>query len=321
VTRSDDQANAEHATVLYLHELLVKPGRCRRLWMEQASRRGYDVVPHQVHPEAVRVLIAQHQYDCGILKEDPGLRENEKKRPYKDVVYRVFNQKQISAKTLSIFIDALAIDEYDAGRLWDLHGGYIQSPIVVGNLPSPEDIGLPEPKHRTIHLREEHHLGPDGLPAWHETIQTIESLVDDLEYYPFRFDTNELKDISSFEVLHGGTQGQAQQIGGIYELPIVFCRPLSRRKTLSMRYKVNFRYSVRPDPSFRRTAYRRVDSVEIYVRFHPNWVPSKVWWTEWENWHTNSPIIREEPVELDDELSIHRPLIYIERAVVGFRWI
>jgi hypothetical protein len=63
-----------------------------------------------------------------------------------------------------------------------------------------------------------------------------------------------------------------------------------------------------------------VDNFMLLIHFHPDMVPSNLWWAEW-NGITNSAITHREPVALNPANEAHRFLEGgVEHAVVGFYW-
>jgi len=55
------------------------------------------------------------------------------------------------------------------------------------------------------------------------------------------------------------------------------------------------------------------------VRFHPDRFPRRVWQARWDALD-DAHIIEREPVELDNERSVHSRFDVVERAIVGFYW-
>ncbi|NHC46881.1 hypothetical protein [Motilibacter aurantiacus] len=162
---------------------------------------------------------------------------------------------------------------------------------------------------------EHHFLGADGIPAKHETSQVIRSMTDGLESYLYRFDTNAL----TVEVERGGRAGQVRRVGdGIWAVDIVLTKPLRLHETASLSYRTTFRYQEPPDPVMRRAVPEKANSVEIYVRFHPDKLPGAVWWCTWDG--LDGGVLHEAVAELDDEHSVHKFLEGAEKALVGFRW-
>jgi len=57
------------------------------------------------------------------------------------------------------------------------------------------------------------------------------------------------------------------------------------------------------------------------IEFNTKKVPQRLWWAEWRDYRgADQEISYREEVALDEELSAHRYLESIERAIVGFTW-
>jgi hypothetical protein len=63
---------------------------------------------------------------------------------------------------------------------------------------------------------------------------------------------------------------------------------------------------------------RRLENFDIRVEFHPDKLPSGIWWATWDG--LEGEILDQEPVALDSQHSVHRYLRFIEKTVVGFHW-
>jgi hypothetical protein len=70
-----------------------------------------------------------------------------------------------------------------------------------------------------------------------------------------------------------------------------------------------------------RYAFRnRVDKFLLSVQFHPDRLPSRLWWAEWDGIQ-DAAITHREPVQLNNSGGAHRFLDGgVERAVIGFVW-
>lgn len=96
--------------------------------------------------------------------------------------------------------------------------------------------------------------------------------------------------------------------------------PLRRGSTAVLNYTTTFRYDEAPPTEMRRAFRRKVDKFLLWIRFHPDTLPSRLWWAEW-NGITNSSITHREPVSLNSANEAHRFLEGgAEHAVVGFYW-
>ena len=62
----------------------------------------------------------------------------------------------------------------------------------------------------------------------------------------------------------------------------------------------------------------RLENFDIRVEFHPDKLPSGVWWATWDG--VEGGIIEQEPVNLDTQHSVHRYLRFVEKTVAGFHW-
>ena len=267
----------------------------------------------QLNQSAVARVLAAHLWDTGEADE----RDVDVPRRLKDLVSRALAGRNLSARTLTWFVEAFDMNRHDAGRLWALRlgtGHKTLLPVVRGHARPPEPQLAS--RHRTLSLHEVHVVGKDGLPSEHRTIQVIQATAP-LDRYPFRVDT----DVVAVHVVRGGraTGLRLDALPGLYAVDIELTRPLSVGDTAVLEYATTFAYRSPPPPEFRRAAYRRVDAVEIAVRFHPARLPQ---WLEWCAWgrHDDRDPVSAEPVDLDPDHGAHRYLATIENATVGFRW-
>jgi hypothetical protein len=223
----------------------------------------------------------------------------------------------IAPLTLHWFIEAFDMTPADAAELWALRSGRDPARLaVVRTAHIPDRPRGPRPDYQTIALHEFHTVGPDGLPARHRTVHVIRA-VDTVASYHYRFDT----DAAAVEVVRGGTAGPLYRAteDGLYGVEITFQRPLQPGETASFEYRTLFRYRDPPPPEFRRGGQRRVDNLELLVRFHPDRLPEKIWWAIWDDYPVRSPR-HEEPVRLEPDHSTHRYLDTLEGHTVGFHW-
>jgi hypothetical protein len=226
----------------------------------------------------------------------------------------------LDGDTLRSFIEAFAMDGRDGNRLWDLYRGSEAVRIITGEVSPTGDAYPPDPeppRHETLSLHELHILGPDGSPAEHQTIQVIKSIVDELDSYPYRFDTDELV----VEVIRGGKVGdRVRRVGEtLYAVDIVLAQPLPRGETTMTQVRTTFFYKAPPAPEFRRGVLRRTNDVTIWVKFHRDRVPSRVWLAHWDR-VDHAQVVERRLVHLDEELSVHCRFGALERAIVGFYW-
>jgi hypothetical protein len=155
----------------------------------------------------------------------------------------------------------------------------------------------------------------------HRTDQIIEATEDGLDRYTYMVDTNML----TLDVQTGGVPGLPYQLrardGNVYHsIDILLERPLAAGTTAVLNYTTTFRYEEAPPTEMRRAFRRKVDKFLLWIHFHPDMVPSKLWWAEW-NGIMNSAITHREPVTLNSANEAHRFLEGgVEHAVVGFYW-
>lgn len=164
-------------------------------------------------------------------------------------------------------------------------------------------------------LHEYHYLGPTGIPHHHRTIQLVKALVDDLESYAYRFDTDELE----VQVERGGRATElGQREDGLYGVEVEFYRPLKCGEIVTLLYNTTFHYKIAPDPVLRRQARRLVENMELNVQFDPLKLPARLWWASWED--RDGPDIDREDIALDEDLSASRYLTTVKDTIVGFVW-
>jgi hypothetical protein len=230
-------------------------------------------------------------------------------------VSRVLNAQMLSRATLELFINAFWMSDEDAITLRELHSGIPQAHLTIFPPPTPLPVGQRE--HQTLTLHEFHRVGPDGIPQWHETLQSIRSLIDELEVYPYRFDTNEIKAV---RVRSGGSASPIYHVHDqIWAVNISLEKPLALGEEASLRYLVRFDYRTPPPPEFRRALSAGIASVELHVTFSKGRLPRRVWRTTWSDWTPGSHVLEEEQVELKGREAYWRKPDR-EPAVVGFRW-
>jgi hypothetical protein len=287
-------------TAAYLRMLLLRPGEPRSRWERHAERAGSA----EVDARAVATVLA------GMAPSRPA--------DLLDTVGRALGGTAIEPETVDRFADAFDLDGRDVARLHDLLRGSDAVRVITGDVRPA--IGLypgGPPRHQTLSLHELHVLGPDGSPAEHQTIQVIRSDVDGLDRYPYRFDTDEL----AVEVIRGGRVGDRiyHLDGDVHAVDIVLDEPLADGETTLTQVRTTFFYRVPPAPEFRRGVMRRTNDVTIWVRFHRDRVPARVWLAYWDA-IDHARVLDRRPVELDDDLAVHHRFGAVERAIVGFSW-
>jgi hypothetical protein len=273
--------------------LLLRPGEYRSRWERHAARPDRGTID----PEAI----------ARVMEADA------------ELVRRALDGTALDPDTLRRFVDAFDLDGRDAGRLGELLRGTHSVRVITGEAQALSEVyaRTGPPRHDTLALHELHVLGPDGSPAEHQTIQVIKARVDGLESYLYRFDTDEL----AVDVIRGGHVGDRihRVADDLYAVDIVLTRPLAAGETTLTQVRTVFFYKVPPPPEFRRGVLRRTDDVTIWVRFHRDRVPARVWLARWDR-VDHARVVDQQPAELDDELSVHHRFGAIEQAIVGFHW-
>jgi hypothetical protein len=298
----------------YLYDLLTRPGRYRTQWRTL-------LVPGKGAVDAITEVIARTLNERG--SEDADQEPVKLRGRISRALAGNSPDTILSSATLNWFVDAFDIAPDDADRLRFLHAGsssirYVRGDAQETDLPI---FDAPPARHRTVDLREYHFLGPDGLPIQHRSDQIIEATEDGLDRYTYMVDTNML----TLDVQTGGVPGLPYQLrardGNVYHsIDILLERPLPLGSTAVLNYTTTFRYEEAPPTEMRRVFRRKVDKFLLWIHFHPDMVPSKLWWAEW-NGVTNSSITHREPVALNASNEAHRFLEGgVEHAVVGFYW-
>jgi hypothetical protein len=286
-------------TCAYLRMLLLRPGDYRSAWQRFAE----PAMPEEIDYGAVARVLAEGD------GAEPDLLANAR---------RALEGEALSAETLDRFVAAFQVRPRHAERLAGLMRGSPAVRVINDDLRVPAALGKPTEaaKYQTLSLHELHTLGPDGKPAEHQTIQLIRSTVDGLESLPYRFDTDEL----IVEVVRGGSVGDVYRVTDtLYAVDILLAKPLARNETALMQYRLNFLYRTAPPPEFRRGVLGSTQDLTMWVTFHRDRLPRRVWLARWDALD-HAHITDREPVELDDERSVHCRFDKVERAIVGFYW-
>lgn len=292
----------------YLRLLLLRPGEYRSRWAagpDVAASPGCDSDAGDLDYAAVAAVLDAAEADPGHVDVD--------------TVRKALTGAELSPATLDRFIEAFGLTGRHANRLRDVLRGSGATRVITGDALRPAELYQrgASPGYETLALHEMHTLGPDGRPAEHQTIQVIRSTVDRLDSYPYRFDTNEL----TVEVTRGGKVGQRiyRVSDALYAVDILLTHPLAKGESALMQYHTTFFYRSQPPPEFRRGLARATRDVSIWVTFHPQRLPRRIWSASWDGLDQGR-ILERDPVELDEQRSVHRRFDVVERAIVGFYW-
>jgi hypothetical protein len=282
----------------YLRMLLLRPGDYRARWEKQAPATQ----PGELCYPAI----------AAVLKELGPVVDAERQ------VAVALDGQAITAAQVDLFVDAFGIRARHAHRLRELLRGSPAVRVLAGEAAAEDlDLAGRTPGHETLSLHELHTVGADGRPAEHETIQVIKSTVDGLSSYPYRFDTDELM----VEVVRGGRVGdRLYRINNyLYGIDILLDRPLAVGENALLHFHTTFAYRSDPPPELRRGVLRMVNDLTIWVRFHPDRVPTRVWQARWDRLD-QARVVEQQEAEIDHELSVHARFGPVESAIVGFWW-
>ena len=276
--------------------LLARPGEPRSVWEKHAT----GARPGQIDVAAVAEVVRRSGDRSDLVA----------------AVREVLSGSGIDLPTLERFIDVFDLGPRHAQRLRSLMAGSDSVRVIVGDALEELNRHTSMPRYDTLAVHELHTLGPDGLPAEHQTIQVIKSTVDDLRTYPYRFDTDELV----VEVVRGGHVGDMYKVtNSLYGVDIVLDSPLAAGEKTLMHYRTTFLYRTAPPPEFRRGVVGTMKDVTLWVQFHPDRLPARVWSGRWDRLdHAN--VIDQQLVELDGEFSVQVRYDKVEDAIVGFHW-
>jgi hypothetical protein len=284
----------------YLRMLLARPGEPRSVWLKRAQ----EPTPADIDTAAVADVLTEHGFGRDIGAD------------VRRVVEDALAGRVLESSTLEAFIVAFDLTPRPATRLRDLLSGSDSVRVITADALAQLDRGAGPPQHDTLALHEMHTLGPDGKPSEHQTIQVIKSTVDGLDTYPYRFDTDQLV----VEVLRGGRVGETYRVNDNYfAVDIVLDRPLARDETALMHYRTTFAYRTAPPTEFRRGVIGTMSDVTLWVRFHPERLPTRVWLGRWDRLD-HATVVEEQLVELDGEFSVQARYDAVTDSIVGFHW-
>ncbi len=303
----------------YLQQLLLTPGSYRQTWEQYASRERRGTI----NQLAVAEVIARHLW---LTPRGPG---DVEVTPHqlKDTVSRALTGRLLSRSALSLFISAFGFSEHEAARLWRLWNGAAPISVMSGtramSARAEEDVDrVLEPRqHHTLSLHEHVYVGADGRIDRARTMQVIEATAQGVDRIPVLADTNVL----TLDVRQGGKEltREVHQVGdGVFLTEILLARSLDIGETLTLEYWLSYRYpgdaADAAERRFRLAVTRQVENVDMRVEFHPDRLPSELWWAQWDG--VDGDVIEHEAVTLDRQFSAHRYLRSVAKTVAGFYW-
>lgn len=311
MAKGEQQCRSERAAARHVRLLLVRSRAYRSLW----GARVEKITPGEVSQAGVCRVLAEYLWDAGL---EPDSR-TDLPRVLKDPVSRAFRGLALSPKLLRTIIAAFEFTDEDADHTWALYRGAENPTVITGTLPPPNEIAdYQASKFEIIKLQEHHWIGPDGLPTRHRTEINIRSRINGLQGYQYRIDTPH----GRVRTVRGGRQGALYEAGGdLWAVDLTFPRPLHRGEMHYMEFWTLLSYEAPPPREMRRGTHERIEHLDMRVEFHPDCMPSAVWWAEWEHYFgPGNRVTRKEMIDLDEELAVDRYLEAVERAVVGFAW-
>jgi hypothetical protein len=303
----------------YLRQLLLRQGSYRRLWEQHVVRER----PGEINQLAVAEVLAEYLWSYPRHGGDADVMP----RQLKDSVSRALSGRLLSRPLLALFIDAFAVSESEADRLWRLWNGSASIAVLSGRRAvSPQvehDLrsALGPRRHQTLSLHDHAELGSDGRLSRTRTMQVIEAISPATDQIPYLYDTSAL----TLEVGQGcrGISRQPYLVGDVFVTSILLSKVLDVGETSTLEYWTTYQYPGDPqDPrerQYRRAVMAYLENFDIRVQFSPSRLPAKLWWASWDG--VDGAVLQEEEVALDSQYSVHRYLRSISRTVVGFHWI
>ena len=312
-------AGGRRAAASYLRELLQRPGPYRRQWEQHVVRAR----PGEIIQLAVAEVLARYLWSYPRVPGDADVLPHQ----LKDTVSRALSGRLLSRSALALFIEAFGLSDQEADRLWRLWEGsgtisVLSGPRAMASRTEQElHAALGPRRHQTLSLHDHVYVGADGLPARTRTLQVVEAIADGLDRIPYLYDTKAL----TLEVGQGCTElsGDLYQVTEqVFATHIALARALQAGETTTLEYWTTYQYQ--PDPldprerEYRRAVMGRLENFDVRVEFHPDKLPSGIWWATWDG--LEGEILDQEAVALDSQHSVHRYLRFIEKTVVGFHW-
>jgi hypothetical protein len=313
------QLTGQRAAGEYLRQLLLKPGPYRDAWQSRVARPR-DGVINQL---AVAEVLAGQQH---VGRGQPGVSQM---LPYqvRDVVSGALFGGTITAETLQAFIAAFGFSEEDAARLRRLLAGSSRIRVMSGThalpaLAAPDlAAAIGRVQHQTLSIHDHVWVAADGRIDRARHLQVIEAIGEGLDRIPFICDTNVL----TMEAGQGcnGLIGEVRRIGpDVFAAQMSLARTLDAGETLTFEYWLSYRYpGDHSDPAerqYRRGVLRQVDNLDMRIEFHPDNLPTEIWWARWDG--GDGSVLQREAVSVDSQHSVHRYVRSVEKTVVGFYW-
>lgn len=306
----------QRAAADYLRQLLLKPGPYRDAWRQHVHRPRDGVI----NQHAVTEVVAQSLRSRGPLAAAP---DN-----LRDTVSRALAGRQLTRMTMRLLIEAFELADHDAARAWRLWNGDSTIRVLSGTRAIPDhdertlsDIVGPR-QHRLVSLHDHIGISAAGLVESLHVVEIVEALANQVGRIPFLTST----DVLTLEVGKGceGISADIRQVTDTLFLTYLeLARTLELGETLTVEYWVTWPTgSLSPsnprDREYRRGVMGQVMSYDARIEFHPEGLPSHLWWATWDG--VEGVMLTSDEATLDSQHSAHRYLQSVTKAAVGFYW-
>jgi hypothetical protein len=306
------------AAAQYMRQLLLEPGPYRDLWRQHVTRPR-DGVINQL---AVAEVLARH------LRADPRGPGDARAEPYqlRDTVAQALTGRQFGRQTLQLFAAAFGLTDEESGRMQRLWSGSTTIRVLagMGALPAQDERAISEVlgphRYRVLAMHDEVGISAAGYVESLHVLQVIEAITDGVDRINFIADRN----VITLEVGKGckDLAREIRRVTGDFLLAhIVLARTLELGETLAVEYWVTWPAVNEKNPSdhdYRRAVMSHITSYDVQIQFHPNRLPTTVWWATWDG--TDGDVLDRQEVALDSEHSAHRYLQSFQKTVAGFCW-
>jgi hypothetical protein len=314
--REEPSVLGQRAAANYLRQLLLKPGPYRDAW------RGYVVRPREgvISQLAVAEVLARSLRTGGDASADAV--------KLRGLVSVSLSGKDLSRRALQLFIDGFRLTDEDGRRAWRLWNGETTIRVIAGTRAVPDHDErtvsqiLGPRRHQLLSLRDHIGISAVGLVESIHVVEVVEALANNVNRIPFLTST----DVMTLEVGQGckDIAGEIRQVTEtLYLTHFLLARTLDLGETLTVEYWVTWPAgSVSPenprDREYRRGVMGQVTSYDARIEFHPDLLPTKLWWANWDG--VEGVLLSHEEVALDSQRSAHRYLSSVKKAAVGFYW-
>ncbi|MGV9298143.1 hypothetical protein [Amycolatopsis sp. NPDC003676] len=302
ITTSRTRKNIQ-ATGHLLRKILSEHPGCREQWQIYTER-----TTDALNQAAVAKVIEKYLWNKQSLPGDKDA------RAFKDLVSRAVSGTTLSTSTLLLFIRAFNLAQTDQDRLWALYT-YARDPEceITHTLRLRRET-LRKQRHRTVNLVERYTVNSAGQLMTRHTTHTIRATEDGVDVYLFNHEPQATK----VEVVYGGRTGRSHEYGGgLRSIEIELDHPLSNGESTSLDYYTLFDETGVQINEVRRTAFARVENIDMAVEFTGS-PPDAAWWCVWTD-QLEGTTVEERVVDVARG-SIRQFTSSIEETVVGFRW-